>query len=149
MQGITMTILTLGLMSSRFSCKSVLMKGMILKSRWKRPNKILVCVSYFSIQICSVYVWISSFLTILNVSGRKDIKAEFGVMSSALSKEMGMMETQLKRWKDAALEAVSLREKAHSLRAKLSGKVIHTNCHFIFFLNYFVIGLLHKFIQII
>lgn len=45
-------------------------------------------------------------------------------MASALSKEMGMMEAQLKRWKDAALEAVSLREKAHSLRAELSGKVI-------------------------
>jgi len=70
-------------------------------------------------------------------------------MSSTLSKEMGMMETQLKQSKDAALEAVSLREKAHSLRAKLSGKVIiHTNCHFIFFLIYFVIGLLQKFIQI-
>jgi E3 ubiquitin-protein ligase BRE1 len=47
-------------------------------------------------------------------------------MASALSKEMGMMEAQLKRWKDAALEAVSLREKAHSLRATLSGKVILT-----------------------
>ena len=94
-----------------------------------------------------MYVWIS-FLTILNVSGRKDIIAEFRVMSSALSKEMGMMETQLKQSKDAALEAVSLREKAHSLRAKLSGKVIHTNCHFIFLLTYFVIGLLHKFISI-
>jgi len=59
-------------------------------------------------------------------------------MSSALSKEMGMMETQLKRWKDAAHEAVSLRAKAHSLREKLSVKVIHTNCHFIFFLTFFV-----------
>ncbi|KAK2431156.1 histone mono-ubiquitination [Trifolium repens] len=55
-------------------------------------------------------------------TGRKDIKVEFRVMASALSKEMGMMEAQLKRWKDAALEAVSLREKAHSLRATLSGK---------------------------
>ncbi|XP_073221418.1 E3 ubiquitin-protein ligase BRE1-like 2 isoform X1 [Cicer arietinum] len=55
-------------------------------------------------------------------TGRKDIKAEFRVMASALSKEMGMMEAQLKRWKDAAVEAVSLREKSHSLRAKLSGK---------------------------
>lgn len=44
-------------------------------------------------------------------------------MASALSKEMGMMEAQLKRWKDAAHEAVSLREKGHSLRALLSGKV--------------------------
>jgi hypothetical protein len=62
-----------------------------------------------------VYVWISSFLTILNVSGRNDIRAEFHVISSALSKEMGMMETQLKLWKDAALKTVALREKAHSL----------------------------------
>ncbi|KAL1307880.1 hypothetical protein HN51_049776 [Arachis hypogaea] len=55
-------------------------------------------------------------------TGRKDIKSEFRVMASALSKEMGMMEAQVKRWKDAAHEAVSLREKAHSLRAVLSGK---------------------------
>ncbi|XP_061373602.1 E3 ubiquitin-protein ligase BRE1-like 2 [Gastrolobium bilobum] len=55
-------------------------------------------------------------------TGRKDIKSEFHVMASALSKEMGMMEAQLKRWKDAAHEAVLLREKAHSLRALLSGK---------------------------
>ncbi|KAL2583065.1 hypothetical protein GLYMA_14G050200v4 [Glycine max] len=55
-------------------------------------------------------------------TGRKDIKSEFHVMASALSKEMGMMEGQLKRWKDAAHEAVSLREKAHSLREALSTK---------------------------
>ncbi|XP_014504949.1 E3 ubiquitin-protein ligase BRE1-like 2 isoform X1 [Vigna radiata var. radiata] len=55
-------------------------------------------------------------------AGRKDIKSEFRVMASALSKEMGMMEAQLKRWKDAAHEAVSLREKAHSLREVLNVK---------------------------
>ncbi|XP_028794686.1 E3 ubiquitin-protein ligase BRE1-like 2 [Neltuma alba] len=55
-------------------------------------------------------------------TGRKDINSEFHVMASALSKEMGMMEAQLKRWKDAAHEAVSLREKAHSLRSLLNGK---------------------------
>ncbi|XP_068485528.1 E3 ubiquitin-protein ligase BRE1-like 2 isoform X2 [Phaseolus vulgaris] len=55
-------------------------------------------------------------------TGRKDIKSEFHVMASALSKEMGMMEAQLKRWKDAAHEAVSLREKAHSLREVLNMK---------------------------
>ncbi|KAH1062252.1 E3 ubiquitin-protein ligase BRE1-like 2 [Glycine max] len=55
-------------------------------------------------------------------TGRKDIKSEFHVMASALSKEMGMMEGQLKRWKDAAHEAVSLREKTHSLREALSMK---------------------------
>ncbi|KAI4308406.1 hypothetical protein L6164_031486 [Bauhinia variegata] len=56
-------------------------------------------------------------------SGRKDIKSEFHVMASALSKEMEMMEAQLKRWKDSAHEAISLREKAHSLRTLLSGKM--------------------------
>ncbi|XP_020237565.1 E3 ubiquitin-protein ligase BRE1-like 2 [Cajanus cajan] len=55
-------------------------------------------------------------------TGRKDIKSEFHVMASALSKEMGMMEAQLKRWKDAAHEAVSLREKTHSLREALNMK---------------------------
>jgi len=70
---------------------------------------------------------ISQFLTVLYISGRKDIKSEFRVMASALSKEMGMMEAQLKRWKDAAHEAVSLREKAHSLREELNMKVVVAN----------------------
>jgi len=34
-------------------------------------------------------------LTILNVSGIKDMKVEIRVMASALSKEMGMMDAQL------------------------------------------------------
>ncbi|KAK6937028.1 hypothetical protein RJ641_034058 [Dillenia turbinata] len=56
-------------------------------------------------------------------SGRKDIKAEFHVMASALSKEMGMMEAQLNRWKDTAHEALSLREEAESMKALLSAKI--------------------------
>nr|DAD42139.1 TPA_asm: hypothetical protein HUJ06_000369 [Nelumbo nucifera] len=55
-------------------------------------------------------------------SGRKDIKAEFRVMASALTKEMGMMESQLNRSKETAREAISLREEAHSLKALLSKK---------------------------
>lgn len=55
-------------------------------------------------------------------SGRKDIKAEFRVMASALSKEMGMMEAQLNRWKETADEALSLREKAVSLKVSLCTK---------------------------
>lgn len=55
--------------------------------------------------------------------GRKDIKAEFQVMASALSKEMGLMEAQLNRWKETAHEAVSLREEAQSLKDLLSRKV--------------------------
>ncbi|KAJ8433792.1 hypothetical protein Cgig2_025955 [Carnegiea gigantea] len=55
-------------------------------------------------------------------SGRKDIKAEFRVMASALSKEMGMVEAQLKRWKDTAQEALSLQEDAQSQKALLSRK---------------------------
>ncbi|XP_042514647.1 E3 ubiquitin-protein ligase BRE1-like 2 [Macadamia integrifolia] len=56
-------------------------------------------------------------------SGRKDIKAEFHVMASALSKEMGMMEAQLNRCKETAREAISLREESHSLKALLSRKM--------------------------
>lgn len=59
-------------------------------------------------------------------SGRKDIKAEFRVMASSLSKEMKMMEAQLKRWQDTAHETLSLREKAQSLRILSSRK---TNEH--------------------
>ncbi|PNY08645.1 E3 ubiquitin-protein ligase bre1-like protein 2-like protein [Trifolium pratense] len=79
-------------------------------------------------------------------TGRKDIKVEFRVMASALSKEMGMMEAQLKRWKDVALEAVSLRDKAHSLRATLSGKMSRCGCvenltlNEIWFETMFIIG---------
>ncbi|KAM3760978.1 hypothetical protein ACB098_01G233200 [Castanea mollissima] len=38
------------------------------------------------------------------------IKMEEAVQDAALSKEMGMMETQLKRWKEAAHDALSLRD---------------------------------------
>ncbi|KAE9596238.1 hypothetical protein Lal_00048646 [Lupinus albus] len=55
-------------------------------------------------------------------TGRKDIKSEFHVMSSALSNEMGMMDAQLKRWKDTAQEAVFVREKVNHFRAYLSAK---------------------------
>lgn len=54
--------------------------------------------------------------------GRKDIKGEFHVMGSALSKEVGMMESQLNRWKETAHEALSLQEKADSLKALLMTK---------------------------
>ncbi|XP_057956407.1 E3 ubiquitin-protein ligase BRE1-like 2 isoform X2 [Malania oleifera] len=55
-------------------------------------------------------------------SGRKDIMGEFRIMGSALSKEMGMMDAQLNRWKETAHEALSLREEAESLKALLSRK---------------------------
>ncbi|KAG5628492.1 hypothetical protein H5410_000209 [Solanum commersonii] len=57
-------------------------------------------------------------------SGRKDIKDEFQIMGSALSKEIGMMEAQLNRWKETAQEAVSLREERRSLETSLGRKVI-------------------------
>lgn len=44
-------------------------------------------------------------------------------MASALSKEMGMMEIQLNRWKQIANESHSLREEAESLKASLCNKV--------------------------
>lgn len=55
-------------------------------------------------------------------SGRNDIKAEFKVMASALSREMEMMEAQLNRWKETAAEALSLREKSQSMKAVLHMK---------------------------
>ncbi|TXG73101.1 hypothetical protein EZV62_001680 [Acer yangbiense] len=61
-------------------------------------------------------------------SGRKDIKSEFRVMASALSKEMGMMEAQLNRWKEIADEALSLRDEAQSLKASLSEKTNEQRC---------------------
>lgn len=57
-------------------------------------------------------------------SGRKDIKEEFQIMGSALSKEIGMMEAQLNRWKETAQEAVSLRKERRSLETSLERKVI-------------------------
>lgn len=62
--------------------------------------------------------WSFWFVRVLLTAGRKDIKSEFRVMASALSKEMGMMETQLKRWKEAAHDALSLSEEAQSLKAQ-------------------------------
>ncbi|GAB4844996.1 hypothetical protein Ancab_038389 [Ancistrocladus abbreviatus] len=56
-------------------------------------------------------------------AGRKDIKDEFQVMATALSKEMGMMEAQLNRWKEMADEALSLHEEAQSLKTVLNTKI--------------------------
>ncbi|CAB4297827.1 unnamed protein product [Prunus armeniaca] len=53
-------------------------------------------------------------------SGRKDIIAEFRVMASSLSKEMGMMEAQLKRWKETAHETLDLMEIKESERRAYS-----------------------------
>lgn len=45
-------------------------------------------------------------------------------MASALTKEMEMMESQLNRSKEAASEALALREEAESLRSLLNRKVL-------------------------
>ncbi|KAL6567112.1 hypothetical protein OROMI_015516 [Orobanche minor] len=55
-------------------------------------------------------------------SGRKDVKEEFQVMASALSKEMAMMESRMNKWRKTADEALSLREKAKSLSAVVDAK---------------------------
>lgn len=44
-------------------------------------------------------------------------------MASALSKELGLMESQLTRWKETADEALNLRENAQSLKTLLNEKV--------------------------
>ncbi|XP_039019064.1 E3 ubiquitin-protein ligase BRE1-like 2 isoform X1 [Hibiscus syriacus] len=61
-------------------------------------------------------------------AGRNDIKAEIRVMASSLSKEMGMMEAQLNRWKETAHEAISLHEEAQALKALLSDKTNLQKC---------------------
>ncbi|KAK3146977.1 hypothetical protein QOZ80_3BG0276090 [Eleusine coracana subsp. coracana] len=59
----------------------------------------------------------------LQDSGKKDFKGEIHVMAAALSKEIEMMESQLNRAKDAASEALALREEAKSLRTLVAKKV--------------------------
>ncbi|KAL6878521.1 hypothetical protein ACP4OV_012691 [Aristida adscensionis] len=59
----------------------------------------------------------------LQDSGKKDFKDEIHVMAAALSKEMEMMEHQLSRSKNAASEALALREEANSLRSLVSKKI--------------------------
>ncbi|XP_020526142.1 E3 ubiquitin-protein ligase BRE1-like 2 isoform X1 [Amborella trichopoda] len=56
-------------------------------------------------------------------AGRNDIKAEFRVMVSALSKETGMMEAQLNRSKAIACEVLSLSEEVESLTTLLNEKI--------------------------
>ncbi|KAL3519014.1 hypothetical protein ACH5RR_021603 [Cinchona calisaya] len=58
----------------------------------------------------------------LQDTGRKDVKAEFQIMASALSKEMEMMEAQLNRWKETAEESLSLHEEVQSLKALVDSK---------------------------
>nr|XP_043606735.1 E3 ubiquitin-protein ligase BRE1-like 2 [Erigeron canadensis] len=55
-------------------------------------------------------------------SERKDIKAEFQVMASALSKEIEMMKSQLDRWNETGCEAVTLQEESQSLRVLVNQK---------------------------
>lgn len=55
-------------------------------------------------------------------SERKDIKGEFELMRSALSKEIGMMTSQLNKWKETGSEAIKLQQEAQSLRALVEKK---------------------------
>ncbi|RLM80911.1 E3 ubiquitin-protein ligase BRE1-like 2 [Panicum miliaceum] len=59
----------------------------------------------------------------LQDSGKKDFKNEIHVMATALSNELGMMENQLSRSKDAASEALALREQAESLTSLVAKKI--------------------------
>ncbi|KAK8445710.1 hypothetical protein SEVIR_9G372800v4 [Setaria viridis] len=59
----------------------------------------------------------------LQDSGKKDFKNEIHVMAAALSNELRMMENQLSRSKDAASEALALREKAESLTSLVAKKI--------------------------
>nr|KAJ0199583.1 hypothetical protein LSAT_V11C600318310 [Lactuca sativa] len=67
-------------------------------------------------------LYVNYFTESLVFLERKDIKAEFEVMGSALSKEIGMMTSQLNRWKETGSEALKLQEEAQSLRALVEKK---------------------------
>ena len=74
--------------------------------------------------LLSVFWWFYiTFSIVLAFPGRKDVKEEFQIMASALSKEMGMMEAQLNRWKETAEESLSLHEEVQSLKALVDSKV--------------------------
>ncbi|CAH2033483.1 unnamed protein product [Thlaspi arvense] len=79
-------------------------------------------VHSISVLIASVTFYIPALKKYFHVPERQDIKKEFIAMASTLSKEMEMMEAQLKRWKDTAHDALYLREQAQSLRVSLSNK---------------------------
>jgi E3 ubiquitin-protein ligase BRE1 len=59
----------------------------------------------------------------LQDSGKKDFKDEIHVMAASLSKEMELLDNQMNRSKDAASEALALREEADYLRTLLAKKV--------------------------
>lgn len=75
-------------------------------------------------QIFTTFALSICFSSLSVTSGRKDIKTEFQTMSSALSKEMGMMEAQLNRWKETAQEAHSLHSEVQSMKALLDRMVL-------------------------
>ncbi|XP_011621166.1 E3 ubiquitin-protein ligase BRE1-like 1 [Amborella trichopoda] len=54
--------------------------------------------------------------------GRKEIIAEFKVMVSSLNKEMGVMQDQMSKYKEAAMEVHSLRAIVQSLSNRLERK---------------------------
>lgn len=67
-------------------------------------------------------------ITVLNwvfecFAGRRDSVPELQVMISTLHKEMGMMQTQLNKFKEAACEVHSLRAEIHTLAGILDRKV--------------------------
>uniref|UniRef100_A0A0E0R2L6 E3 ubiquitin protein ligase n=1 Tax=Oryza rufipogon TaxID=4529 RepID=A0A0E0R2L6_ORYRU len=59
----------------------------------------------------------------LQDSGKKDFKDEIHVMAASLSKEMELLDNQMNRSKDAASEALALREEADYLRTLLAKKI--------------------------
>ncbi|KAL6582666.1 hypothetical protein OROMI_004744 [Orobanche minor] len=55
-------------------------------------------------------------------SGTKDVKADFQIMGSAISNEMGMMKAQLNCWKETTGESIFLHEKVQPLKSLVDSK---------------------------
>lgn len=59
----------------------------------------------------------------MNISGRKKIIAEFKALVSSLPQDMGIMQSELGKYKEAASELHSLRAEVQSLSSMLQRKV--------------------------
>lgn len=77
----------------------------------------------FSLKMERLYIPFVRNLSSNSSVGRKDSVPELQVMISTLHKEMGMMQAQLNKFKEAACEVQSLRAEIHSLAGILERKV--------------------------
>ena len=101
-----------------------------MKLSWKKHQENLVLEPNnfldFSCNLLrlSIYdLFAADYLYISFISGRKEIIAEFKVLVSSFPEDMGRMQTQLSKYKEAASDVHSLRADVQSLSIVLDRKV--------------------------